>query len=254
METEKRITRAHLRSIFEILQEKNIIYLHLSLCMEFSNNRTGNDFEMTLQEAQNMIKYIKANSADQIISNFQITPGQNKLLHVLLAKTGLIKYKADLCASHSNNRTEHSSGLTKIEANNLIQYLKDNNECEVMIKRVWHLGYISNIIYGESKDDLAINAAKLDLFLKQRGTVKKPLRQQNIDELYKTLRQFESIASKAQEKRALNLYIQHFESKIQDCIALEKYEQATKHKKAIESAKLNPKLAISGITGFRVRD
>lgn len=245
METEKRITRAHRRSIFNLLENKELLHFGFDLCMKFSNDRTGYDHELTLSEAQNLIKYIKGNSIDDLKKEFTITSLQNRTIHALLSKLCLMNSKDQLCTEFSYDRTEHTSELAQSEAEELIRYLRNNDASEVTIKRIWHLGYVSNIIYGDTKDDLAINAAKLDMFLLQRGSVKKPLRQQNIEELSKTLRQFESIASSVHEKQALNSYILHFETEIEQCIACENYEKAAKHKHAIELAKSNPKLAVS---------
>lgn len=49
-----------------------------------------------------------------------------------------------------------------------------------------------------------MNTAKINAFLKEKGTIKKPLYEQSIHELIKTIRQFEAIYKKVENKRLFN--------------------------------------------------
>ena len=173
-----------------------------------------------------------------------ITKDQLKIIHTLLSKRGLSVNKKELVYSFSDGRTESSRELTLKEAKRFIQYLKDNDESGDVIKRIYHLGYVSGIIYGDTPEDKAMNTAKLNMFLKERGTVKKALHQQSIKELKRTVKQFESIARKSTEKKSLQEFIKHAECSIQGWISEENYEMAHQNKMAIELAKKNPALAV----------
>jgi hypothetical protein len=173
-----------------------------------------------------------------------ITPAQLKIIHTLLTKQGLTADKVNLVYGFSNGRTESSKELTLLEAKDFIQYLKDKDAGSALIKRIWHLGYVSGIIYGDSSEDKAINAAKLNLFVQQRGTVKKPLHSQSFTELKKTVKQFEAIVSKTDEKKYLAEYFKLVEQGIQNAVEEEDYEAAAHNRDCIEIARKNPALAV----------
>lgn len=173
-----------------------------------------------------------------------ITPAQLKMIHTLLSKQGLSDMKSDLVFSFSDGRTESSRELTLMEAKKLIQYLKDTDTCSDIIKRIWHLGYLAGIIYGDTAEDKAMNAAKLNMFCKERGTVKKPLHQQSVKELNRTIKQFEAIISKSHEKKCVERYIKMAEEGIQNLIAIEDYEGAEHNRLCIEHVKKTPALAV----------
>lgn len=173
-----------------------------------------------------------------------ITPAQLKMIHTLLSKQGLSDMKSDLVFSFSDGRTQSSRELTLIEAKNFIQYLKDTDACSYIIKRIYHLGYLAGIIYGETAEDKAMNTAKLNMFCKERGAVKKPLHQQTVKELKRTVKQFEAIISKAHEKDCMERYIKLAKDGIQDMIAIEDYEGAEHNRLCIEHVKKTPALAV----------
>jgi hypothetical protein len=68
------------------------------------------------------------------------------------------------------------------------------------VHAIWKLAWKMGIIYGDSQEDYEMNRAKLNLFCKERGTVKKNLTQMNIIELRKTHKQFEAMFTKFTNK------------------------------------------------------
>jgi len=170
-----------------------------------------------------------------------ITTPQLQLIHYLLKKQNLMDSKPDLCFSFSNGRTESSRELTMNEASELISYLKNNDNRSEYIRRIWYLGYQSGIIYGNTPEDKAINSAMLNLFCKKKGVIKKPLHEQELDELKRTVRQFEAIAKKSFVKQAVDEFIAFFEYTNEQLVEAEQYEDAASNKKAIEFAINNPK-------------
>lgn len=173
-----------------------------------------------------------------------ITKAQLQMIHTLLNKQGLTHLKAELVYSFSDGRTQSSRELTLIEAKRFIQYLKDQDASSDIIKRIYHLGYLSGIIYGETPEDKAMNTAKLNMFCKERGTVKKALHQQSVKELKRTVKQFESIAHKKNEQKCLKEYIQIAEEATRKLIQVENYEGAEHNRQCIENVKKEPYLAV----------
>jgi hypothetical protein len=58
---------------------------------------------------------------------------------------------------------------------------------------IFSLAYRAGIIYGDTPEDKKMNTAKLNMFLREKGAVKKELNQMTRDDLVKTHRQFEAI-------------------------------------------------------------
>ncbi|MDP9076272.1 MAG: hypothetical protein M3O71_02515 [Bacteroidota bacterium] len=114
-------------------------------------------------------------------------------IHVLLNKLGLIDQKAEIVYNLSNGRTESSKQLTIEEARRLITNLAEYDPTERQKSLIFSLAYKAGIIYGSSPDDKKMNAAKLNLFLKERGAVKKELNAMTYADLVKVHRQFEGI-------------------------------------------------------------
>ena len=106
-----------------------------------------------------------------------ITSPQLKKIHTLLNKTGLMNYKSELCFSFSHGRTQSSRELTVIEAKEFIEYLSQKDDSVRIIRAIWHLSYRMNIIYPGGYDEKEMNAAKLDLFCRSKGVVKKAIRE-----------------------------------------------------------------------------
>ncbi len=121
------------------------------------------------------------------------TKPQIAKIHVLLSNLGIIDQKPEIVYNLTDGRTESTKDLTIDEARKLISNLAEYSPCERQKSLIFSLGYKAGILYGTSKDDKKINAAKLNLFLKERGAVKKDLNAMTYDELVKTHRQFEAM-------------------------------------------------------------
>lgn len=156
-----------------------------------------------------------------------LTPAQLKLIHTLLGQADLMERKADLVYSFSNGRTESSRELSLFEAKEMIEFLKRATDSQQLIKAIWFIAYEMEIISGSGADHNGMNAAKLDLFCKSRGSVKKNLREQNYQELKKTHRQFEAMYQKYKQKRENEKELSRLENKMTAFIASEDYEMCT---------------------------
>ncbi len=128
-----------------------------------------------------------------------ITGPQLTKLHTLLSQLGQLDFKKELVKIYTQGRTESSRELTMEEARDLISKLSANDPRQGHIKAIWMLAYTAGIIYGDSAEDNQMNAAKLNLFLRQRGAVKKDLQSMNLDEMKKVHRQFEAIVKNSQK-------------------------------------------------------
>ena len=133
----------------------------------------------------------------------QITKSQLTKLHVLFHTLNLMEVKKHLIYNYTQGRTESTKDLSLLEAKSLIQTLSKQDPRESHIKAIKHLAYKAGIIYGDTKDDWNMNDAKLNLFLREKGTVKKNLQNMTLPELNKVHRQFEAIV-KSNKKSADN--------------------------------------------------
>jgi hypothetical protein len=124
----------------------------------------------------------------QMISYQQI-----QKLHILLKQKSLIEHKAQIIHSVTYGRTTSSKELTMQEARYIIQQLSDDEDLSRMKSKVFALAYEAGIIYGYTAEDKKMNAAKIDSFLLDRGTIKKKINDQSKAELIKTVNQFELI-------------------------------------------------------------
>ena len=135
-----------------------------------------------------------------------VTMAQIKKIHVLLQQKGLMEEKETMVYSVSGNRTASTKELSCPEAKRLIDFLLDEN-AETQVKKnstyraIYHLAWAMDMIYGSTDDDYQMNKAKLNMFCRQRGTVKKNLSEMNLLELQKTRRQFEAMYKKHLEKK-----------------------------------------------------
>ena len=170
-----------------------------------------------------------------------ITPGQLKKLHTLLNQAGLMKHKAELVYSYSGGRIASSRELTSTEARALIAYLDSNDERRKIIRCIWRLAFDCGIIYDSDDLDMSINAGKIDVFCKTRGTVKKALSIQNLSELKRTHRQFESIYKRCQEKKQKEQYIEDLREALRICTENEEYEKSSILYKELELITTKPK-------------
>ena len=132
----------------------------------------------------------------------KITTEQLKKLHVLLHQLGLMDEKVEFIYKISNGRETSSKDITTDEARRLIEHLSKYDVGDKMRKKVFSLAYTAGIIYGDSPADKKMNAAKLDVFLQERGTVKKRLNELNKAELIKVINQFEQINKHMDERKA----------------------------------------------------
>lgn len=131
----------------------------------------------------------------------KITPPQLQKIHILLNSLGLIQEKKSIVSHFSDGRTESTKGLTYDEAFKLIRSLSEYDPKERLKSLVFSLAYQAGVIYGSTPDDKKINAAKLNLFIKQRGAVKKELNSMNYTELVKIHRQFEAIVKSVKNSK-----------------------------------------------------
>jgi len=122
-----------------------------------------------------------------------ITKPQISKLHVLLTNLGLIDQKAEIVYNFTEGRTESTKELTIQEARQLITNLSEYDPKERIKAVIFSLAYKAGIIYGSTDEDKKINTAKLNMFLRERGAVKKELNQMDYTELVKVHRQFEAI-------------------------------------------------------------
>lgn len=120
---------------------------------------------------------------------------QNKIVHSLLAKTGLMQQKATLVHSFSKGRTQSSRELSFDEATELIGYLKKvspfGGEAKMRRKIIsmahemgWH-----NLIEGRWVADMR----HVNNWCVQFGYLKKELNKYTHDELPKLVSQFERV-------------------------------------------------------------
>ena len=130
-----------------------------------------------------------------------VTPAQIKKVHVLLHLKGLMEEKESLVKSLTSGRTCSTKELTLSEAKYMISFLSGQGDVLAesklnVYKAIWKIAWIMGIIYGETDDDCQMNKAKLNMFCRQRGTVKKNLSEMDIYELKKTHRQFKAMYQK----------------------------------------------------------
>lgn len=133
--------------------------------------------------------------------NKPVTTAQIKKIHVLLGQKGLMEEKAAMIHSMSNGRTTSTKELSFEEAKHLITFLLDNdkeaeNKKLLIYRAIWCIAWEMGIIYGDTDDDYQMNRAKLNMFCRHRGTVKKNLSDMDIPELRRTQRQFEAMRNK----------------------------------------------------------
>ena len=134
-----------------------------------------------------------------------ITTAQIKKIHTLLNQQGMLDEKRTLIHSISNGRTDSTKELTANEARQLISFLlgseDDTNKRQETFGIIYSLAWKMDIIYGDTDEDHQMNIAKLNVFCRERGTVKKNLTMQTLTELRRTRRQFEAMYSKYKIKQ-----------------------------------------------------
>lgn len=134
-----------------------------------------------------------------------ISKGQIKIIHVLLSERGIMDEKRNIVHSISSGRTTSTKELTANEARQLIGLLVcegDKTEKQKSVFRsIYGIAYKMDIIYGDTDDDYQMNLAKLNMFCRERGTVKKNLAEQSYMEMCRTLRQFEAMYNKHKQSK-----------------------------------------------------
>lgn len=118
-----------------------------------------------------------------------------------------MEYKHEYIKEITGGRTESAKEMTYTEAlqffakfNKQPDRTMDEERCKAHLSSIYKIAWSMGIIYGDSDDDYEMNKAKLNLFCRERGTVKKNLTQMDSDELRKTHRQFEAMYSKFNKK------------------------------------------------------
>lgn len=108
-----------------------------------------------------------------------------------------------LISEFSNGRTTTSAELYKHEATNLISSLigdTKQNQKKALVKRIYWLGLkigcINKDYESNNPEEIEMNKAKLNLFLRSRGAIKKDVSNQNLEELKETIGQLEKMAKK----------------------------------------------------------
>lgn len=129
-----------------------------------------------------------------------ITPAQLQKLNIMLSQMKIQgEDKKALVWHNTNGRVESTKELYKDEARDLITELAKTNPLEIqrktLIRAIWKVAFDAGVIYGNSYEDMKMNAAKINSFLLSKGTVKKELQKMNVDQLKQTHRQFEGILS-----------------------------------------------------------
>ena len=141
-----------------------------------------------------------------------VTTAQIKKIHVLLNQKDLMDQKQVIVNAFSDGRTTSTKDLTCNEARQLIDKLQEHTplsdaeaqeireKARNLFRAIYGIAWKMDIIYGETDDDYHMNVAKLNMFCRQRGTVKKNLSDMNMEEMKKTHRQFEAMYNKFKKK------------------------------------------------------
>lgn len=140
---------------------------------------------------------------------FYATNAQKTTIHRLKRQKGLNDdtYRATIY-SFTNGRTDSSKFMYKYEAAELIQKWLDpegknekrQKEQKEVVGDIFGVSYSIGILNKDySSDDpyeIEMNKAKISSFLKKRGTIKKEISRQNLEELKETLKQLQTIKEK----------------------------------------------------------
>jgi hypothetical protein len=121
------------------------------------------------------------------------TKGQIQKLHILLKNLGLQDEKKELVLHFTEGRTDSSTKMTIKEARTLLMSLAEHDPSERLKSIIFSLAYQAGLIYGYTIDDKKMNAAKLNMFLKERGAVRKDINSMSYTELIKVNRQFKAM-------------------------------------------------------------
>lgn len=164
--------------------------------LAYTNNRTHEVTELKHNEAEELLQTLKK-------SVKMATPEQIKKLQWLYRELKLTEHKKELLLHFTDGRTDSTAGLTMNEARDLIQDLAQHEPTERLRKAIFSFARKSGMLYGETEVDKKINLAKLNMFLRERGAVKKDIERQTLDELKMTLAQFAAMIAN-NHKTAIN--------------------------------------------------
>lgn len=136
----------------------------------------------------------------------QVSKAQIQKINVLLNQKGLADQKRVLINSFSDGRTSSTKELTSYEAKLLIGCLCESDKdrekkAKTEFNAIYALAYDMGMIYGDTDEDYKMNVAKLNIFCRDRGTVKKNITAMSLDELRKTHRQFEAMCKNSKRKK-----------------------------------------------------
>lgn len=127
------------------------------------------------------------------------TKPQIQKIQILIKDLGLAHQKDIIISDYSDKRTTSTKELYMDQARELIKKLCELDPSEKIKSLIFSLAYRAGIIYGDTPADKKINATKLNMFLKERGSIKKELNSMNHTELVKVHRQFEAIVRNTQK-------------------------------------------------------
>lgn len=126
----------------------------------------------------------------------KVTTAQIRKIHTMLGKIGYdSKDKEDLIARLTSNRTTSTKELTRSEAKYLIDLLSGKNEQKDerainILRSIYKMACDLGMCYGDTWEDRQMNIAKINMFCRDKGIVKKNITAQNLTELRKTQKQF----------------------------------------------------------------
>lgn len=136
------------------------------------------------------------------MNEYSLTNAQIRKIQTLFSKLGFSSDdKKNIIRHLTLNRASSTKDLRKDEAEYLINYLEGNNEvkqayydkCLKEVKSIYKLSYDIGMCYGDTYEDKMMNIAVINKFCRERGTVKKNIKEMDLKELRKTKKQFEAM-------------------------------------------------------------
>lgn len=136
------------------------------------------------------------------MNEYSLTNAQIRKIQTLFSKLGFSSDdKKNIIRHLTLNRSSSTKDLRKDEAKYLINYLEGNNEvkqayydkCLKEVKSIYKLSYDIGMCYGDTYEDKMMNIAVINKFCRERGTVKKNIKEMDLKELRKTKKQFEAM-------------------------------------------------------------
>lgn len=136
------------------------------------------------------------------MNEYSLTNAQIRKIQTLFSKLGFSSDdKKNIIRHLTLNRASSTKDLRKDEAKYLINYLEGNNEvkqayydkCLKEVKSIYKLSYDIGMCYGDTYEDKMMNIAVINKFCRERGTMKKNIKEMDLKELRKTKKQFEAM-------------------------------------------------------------